>query len=236
MPSLMPQVWKLEVFSTPQLHILVLIRGSIKENLLLSRFRKSRQLWLVTQLEKLHGSDGCQALRSRLTVLPLCQDIVHGALLQFHLLIWIILTPSSLTDGFSQIIPLGMQHTLLLGTNFAPLLQAPRSFHTLGSLGPKSNAASHLFLRLPSVFLSTLSPRHQTSLVSRHATNCLCTSVISTPSPRPRTSPLRRYGSPFKNYRPPLTTKPKLPTIHILSRTLSVLRVISTFLHSLSAK
>ena len=70
--------------SDPQM---VLIRGSIKENLLLSRFRKSRQLLLVSQLEKLHGSDGCQALWSHLMILLMQQDLVHGALLQFHLLI-----------------------------------------------------------------------------------------------------------------------------------------------------
>ena len=45
---------KLEVFSTP-LHcvILVLRCGSIKENFLISWFRKSHQLWLVTKLENL---------------------------------------------------------------------------------------------------------------------------------------------------------------------------------------
>ena len=46
-----------------------------------------------------------------------------------------------------QILPLGIQHTLLLGTNFAPLLQAPRFPHTLGALGPKPHAAYQLFLR-----------------------------------------------------------------------------------------
>ena len=81
------------------------------------------------------------------------------------------------------------------------------------------------------MFLSTPSPRHQTSLVSRHVTNCLSTLVLSTPSPRPRTSPFRPCGSSFKNYQSPLRSKTKLPTIHTLSRILSVFHVIFTFLH-----
>ena len=48
---------------------------------------------------------------------------------------------------FFQIIPLGMHHTLLLGTNFTPPLQAPRFSHTLGALDPKSHVDSQLFLR-----------------------------------------------------------------------------------------
>ena len=63
----------------------------------------TNKILLVTQLEKLHGSDGCQASRSRLTVLRLQQDLVHGTLLQFHLLIWIILTPSCLSNGFVRL-------------------------------------------------------------------------------------------------------------------------------------
>ncbi len=42
---------------------------------------------------------------------------------------------------------MGIRHTLLLGTNFSPLLQAPSFFHTLGVLGPKTHATSQLFLR-----------------------------------------------------------------------------------------
>ena len=47
---------------------------------------------------------------------------------------------------FSQIIPLGMYHTLLLVTNVAPLLQDPRFSHTLGALGPKTHTVCVLFL------------------------------------------------------------------------------------------
>ena len=46
------------------------------------------------QMEKLHGSDGRQALRSRLTILLLQQDLVHGDLLQSLLLTLMILSPS----------------------------------------------------------------------------------------------------------------------------------------------
>ena len=48
---------------------------------------------------------------------------------------------------FFQIIPSGIQHTLLLGTNFTSLPQAPRFSHTLGTLGPKPHASSQHFLR-----------------------------------------------------------------------------------------
>ena len=48
---------------------------------------------------------------------------------------------------FPQIIPLGTQHTLSLGTIFSPLHQAPRFSHTLRALGPKAHAASQIFLR-----------------------------------------------------------------------------------------
>ena len=71
----MTRVWKFEVFSTTQRRILVIIRWSIKENLLISRFRKSHQFWLVTQLENF----------------------------QFHLIIGIILPPSFLAIGFLRL-------------------------------------------------------------------------------------------------------------------------------------
>ena len=90
--SLILRVWKLEVFATPQ----------------------------NTQLEKLHGSDGCQDLRSHLTVLTLRQDLVHGVLLQFHLLIWIRLTPSCLANGFRRLFPWSC---ITLGVSFNTLSQ-----------------------------------------------------------------------------------------------------------------
>ena len=52
-----------------------------------------------------------------------------------------------LDNWFCKITPLGIRHTLLLGTNFIPLLQAPRFCHILGALGPKPQAASQLFVR-----------------------------------------------------------------------------------------
>ena len=79
-------------------------------------------------------------------------------------------------------------------------------------------------------------PRLVTCLVSRHTTHCPCDSVLSTASPRSRTSPHRRCVLPFKNYRSPSMTKPKFPTILILSRTPSVIRVICSLLHPLSVK
>ena len=137
----MTRVWKFEVFSTTQRRILVIIRWSIKENLLISRFRKSHQFWLVTQLENLHGSDGCQTLRSRLTVLSLRQDLVHGVLRQFHLIIGIILPPSFLAIGFLRL------SRWAFSTPFcsAPTVTPP-SFHFLHdvevTLGVSFNAQS----------------------------------------------------------------------------------------------
>lgn len=92
--------WKLEVFPTSQHRILLLKCGSIKENLPISLLRKSHHLWLVTQLTVVQS---CR--RSRLTVLPLYQDLDHGSLFQFHLRLWIILTSSCLADGFRRLFP-----------------------------------------------------------------------------------------------------------------------------------
>ena len=172
----MPRVWKLEVFSTSQYRILVLQCGSIKENLLMSLLRKSRQIWLVTKLEKLYGSDGYQTLRSLLTVLPLLRDLTHGSLIQFHLILWIILTSSCLTNGFFRLIPWSSRTPCCL----TPIL--PLFFKLPGFLIPLDLSSQRhtqlprsffVFRRLPSVFLSTPSHRHQTSLVSRHGTNSL---------------------------------------------------------------
>ncbi len=49
---------------------------------------------MVMKMEKLHGSDGRQTLRRRLTILLLHQDLVHGDLLQSLLLTLVILSPS----------------------------------------------------------------------------------------------------------------------------------------------
>ena len=54
---------------------------------------------------------------------------------------------------FFQILPLVIQLTHLLGTNFTPFLQDPRFSHTLGDLDPKSHAASQIFLRAEKVTL-----------------------------------------------------------------------------------
>ncbi len=99
-PSLMSRVWKSEISLTTQYHMSVLKCGSIQESPLISIFRKSRQSCLVTKLEKLYGFDGYQTLRSRLTVLSLRQDLVHGTLLQCHLIFWVILKPSLLANCF----------------------------------------------------------------------------------------------------------------------------------------
>ena len=78
---------------------------------------------------------------------------------------------------------------------------------------------SSFVLRRPtSVVLSTPSPRRQTSLVFRHTMYCRCTSVLSIPNPRSRTSPRRRCVFPFMNSRFPLTSKIKFPTIRVMSR------------------
>ena len=40
-----------------------------------------------------------------------------------------------------------MEYTLLTGTNFVSILQAPSFYHTLGALGPKPSAFSQHFVR-----------------------------------------------------------------------------------------
>jgi hypothetical protein len=48
---------------------------------------------------------------------------------------------------FLQIIPLRMQQTLLLGTNFTSLFQSPSFYHTLGVFGLNPSAFSQRFVR-----------------------------------------------------------------------------------------
>ena len=48
---------------------------------------------------------------------------------------------------FLQIIPLRMQQTMLLGTNFTSLFQAPSFYHTLGPFGLRPPAFSQRFVR-----------------------------------------------------------------------------------------
>jgi hypothetical protein len=74
---------KLVFSSMPQNRKLVPIREYEGELSALT-LRKFRKPLPVKQLKKLHGSDWCQALRSRLTISPWQQDLVLGALIQLH--------------------------------------------------------------------------------------------------------------------------------------------------------
>jgi hypothetical protein len=48
---------------------------------------------------------------------------------------------------FLQILPFSIQHTLLIGTTFATILQDPTFYNTLETLGPKPPAFSQNFVR-----------------------------------------------------------------------------------------
>ena len=200
--SLIPRVWKLEVFSTPQIRKLVSIRGSIKENLLLSRFRKSHQLLLITQMENLHDSGSMESTK----------DLANA--------------PRSSPRSPTSIPPPYLNNTqvkLFVNCFFrwshwafsTPFCLSPPSFKIPGFLIIKSQVSD-----IPGI-------------LSR--TNCLYTSVLSTPSPRPRTSSCRRCTLPFKNSRLPSTHKIKLLTIPVTSRAFSVLHVIGSQHNPLSA-
>ena len=82
--------------------------------------------------------------------------------------------------------------------------------------------------RPPSAFLSTPSPRHQTSLVFRHSMHCRYTPVLSMINPRPRISP---RAFPKKNSRLPLTPRIKLPMIRVMTRTLNGFRMMMCSQH-----
>ena len=97
-----------------------------------------------------------------LTALPLLQGLVHGALLQFHLLIWTILTPNCLANVFRGLFPWACSTPFCS----APIL--PPSFKLPGFLiSSELSAQSHMLLpssffvlrRPPSAFLLTPSPR-----------------------------------------------------------------------------
>jgi hypothetical protein len=122
-------------------------------------------------------------------------------------------------------------------TPFCSVPILPPSFKLPGFLIPSElSVQSHMLIPSSSfvlwrptlVFLSTPSLRHQTSLVSRHTMHCLYTSDLSTTSPRPRTSPHRRCALQFKNSRFPSTSKIKLLTIRVTSKTLRVIHVIGS--------
>ena len=92
---------------------------------------------------------------------------------------------------FLQIIPLLMKQTLLLGTNFTSLFQAPSFYHTLGSLAPKPPPFSQCFVRAEEDDLGvsfTPNPRPPTSLVFRLAWLFRIIHLLYSPNPRPRTS------------------------------------------------
>ena len=131
-----------------------------------------------------------------------------------------MLTSSCLANGFRRLFPWSCITPFCLSPIFPPSFKLP------GFLIPSEvSTQNHMLIprsffvlrRPPLTFLSTPSPNRQTSLVSHHATHCLYVSVLSTPSPRSRTSPRRHCALPFKKYRSPSTSKPKLPTIHISS-------------------
>ena len=128
-----------------------------------------------------------------------------------------------------------MQHTLLLGTNFTPILQAPRLSHTLGALGPKPHATSQLFLRAAEAALgASFNTQSQAPDIPGISSRNQLTQYLGSfnaqskapdiPAPSLRVS-IQKLSVSFNS-------KSKLPTIHTLTRILSVLRVISTFLHS----
>ena len=140
-------------------------------------------------------------------------------------------------DSYHKKIKKTIRRELFLFTPFCSVPLLTPYFKRPGFLIPSElSDQSHMLVsssfvmrRTTSVFLSTTSPRCQTSLVSRHVTHCLYTSVLSTPSPRPRrTFPHRRYVVPFETSWFPSTSKFKLllPTIRVTSRTLSVIPVI----------
>jgi hypothetical protein len=136
--------------------------GSMQENPLISILRKSRQLCLVTKLDSAGNwtVPHCLVMSrkvARIRRVPGSKESSNGLAPAARS------SPRSLASVpphfldntkaklfgkcFLQIIPLSTQHTLLLGTNFASILQAPSFYHTLGVLGPKPPAFPQQFVR-----------------------------------------------------------------------------------------
>ncbi len=230
----MPWVWKLEISSTTHHHILMLKYGSIQENPLISILRKSRQLWLVTKLEKVarfrresgskESPNGLvpptrSRLRNPASVPPVPLDFTHTTLFGK----WVC-----------QIIPVGIWNTPLIDTNFIPtnfihLLQDPR-FHTLGVPGSKPPAFSQCFVRAEEDALAVSFNSQSQSPdipVFRLAWHFRVIQTLYRTNPRSRTSNCCLYVCLWKSSWFLSTPKIKLRMI-LPPRIVSVLHVISS--------
>ena len=123
---------------------------------------------------------------------------------------------------------------------FYPLLQAPRFLHTLGVLGPKSHPPSQLFLHTPEVDLGvSFNAQSQVSDIpgiSSHNALSLYLGSFNVQSKAPDIPAQSLRASIQELSRIPSTPKIKLPTIHVTSRTLSVIHVIGSQHHLHSVK
>jgi hypothetical protein len=182
---------------------------------------------LLMWKKKLHVSDGRQTLRSRLTILLLQQDRVHGDQLHYPLLFSIILTTSCQTGGFVRL-PRWSTPTVIS-------LKLPGSHMPLEP-SVQCQAAPHLFYRAAEVALGvSFNAQSQTPDIpgaSSRAAFVATHNFLTGPIPG-YTLVERIYGRAFGLLQHPSS---KFPTIRLTSRLPSVFRVICPHHHPLSTK
>jgi hypothetical protein len=130
-------------------------------------------------------------VRSRLTVLLLRQDLDHGTLFQIHLVFWIILKSSCLSNGKFRLFHYACSTTCCLAPILPLFFKLPDFIIPL-ELSDQNHqhfpSVSFVLKRLPSVFLSTSNPRVPTSLVFRLARLFRIVQILYRTNPRSRTS------------------------------------------------
>jgi hypothetical protein len=162
--------------------------------------------------KKLHVSNGRQTLRSRLTILLLQQNLVHGDLLHYPFL-FSILTTSLQAGGFVRLL------RWAFGTH---VRSAPMYFIKLPGSRMPWEPSAYCLRQPPNISsgrrrsllasLSMPSPRCQTFLVFHRELFFCGTQLLDRPYPRPR---IYTRAHIRKSFWPPSTPKLKLPTIRL---------------------